>query len=95
MTSAEEPYLVVHGTDWENVQTGPLRIWRYSEKDLDANPTGRIWMLRGMKVTYATQWDSLSRGYIRAQPESMIPEACVHTAIEDVTEVNAIMNFFS
>lgn len=93
MTQVDEPYIVLNATDMDNYQTGPLRIWRYSESDVDPTP-GRIWMLRGMKVNYASTWDGITRSFVRAMPESLIPEACIHTAIEDVTDVDSIIDLF-
>ena len=59
-TSAEERYVVVHGTHWQNVK------WSHCASDADVNPTGWIWMLGGMKVAYVTQSDSISGAYVIA-----------------------------
>ena len=78
---AEGGYFVVHRTEWGNVK------WRHCECDFEVNPTGWIWILGSMKVTYVTQWDSISGAYVKAMPGSLISQDCVGRRHREVLQV--------
>jgi hypothetical protein len=60
-----------------------LKMWRYDESDhIGSN---RIYIIHGMKVKHG--WESWG--------SSSVPECCYRTAMEDVTDVAAIANWFS
>ena len=81
LTKANEPYLLAYGMDVDMESTGPLRFWRHNRREF-GNCCGKLWMIRGMKVTY----DKYSG--------EKVPEACWCTAIEDVTGIQAIHDAF-
>ena len=86
-----EPYLRIHGFDMENNHVWPLFMWRFKEGDLVNN---RIYILRGMKVVKETQWCVHSHAWMPFEDARQKIECSFRTAVEDVTDVQTIKEYF-
>jgi hypothetical protein len=82
-TQGGDPYIEIDGWDMDQTMLTRLKMWRYDESDhIGSN---RIYIIHGMKVKHG--WESWG--------SSSVPECCYRTAMEDVTDVAAIANWFS
>ena len=86
-----DPYLEVHGTDIEGAMVASLRLWRYANGDLTE---GNTYIIRGLKVMLAKQWDAEQWKYIFRGDGSKTLECTSRTAVEDVSHIEAITAFF-
>ena len=86
-----EPYLVLHGVDMEGCSVAPLRLWRFSEDDVDQ---GNTYIIRGLKVGEEVQWDDEQWKWVPRQNGVRALESTVRTALEDVTGVEDIERCF-
>lgn len=89
--SAADPYEVVYGRDMDAVATGALRLWRFEEGDLKQ---GSIYIIRGLKVVAETRWSHELYKYAPLDDGSKTVECFWRTALEDVTQVREIAQFF-
>ena len=85
-TIDEQPFLLVHGYDMENVPTGALRFWRYEDGDI---AEGKTYIVRGLKVVDDKWWCD-GAGYVPKGDGSKTVEICWRTAVEDVTHVQQL-----
>ena len=90
-TSNNEGYLVVHGFDMECTATGPMRFWRHEIGDIIE---GKIYIVRGLKVVDQTYWSEDQYKYIPKEDGSKTVEISFRTALEDVSEVSDIAQYF-
>ena len=88
--SAGDPYALVIGRDMDGVTT-TLRLWRFEEGDVQQ---GLIYIARGLKVVAATYWDADRWKYVPRDDWSKAVECCWRTALEDVTHVSGIAQYF-
>ena len=86
-----EPYLQITGVDTERASVGPLRLWKYEEGDIKL---GCAYVVRGLKVNNDRVWDAMKYMWIRSPEAPKIVECSGRTAIEDVTCVDAITQYF-
>ena len=86
-----ERFLAIHGYDMDGMATGPIRLWRHETDDVIQ---GNIYIIRGLKVTEAWQWSDEELRYKTKTDGSKTVELTFRTAIEDVTEVADIAQFF-
>ena len=86
-----EPYLVVTGLDTDNASVGYLRLWRFEEGDV---VEGNAYIVRGLKVVEETVWDEEKWRYVPRGDGTKKAECKDRTAMEDVTHVDGIMEFF-
>ena len=90
-TQANEVFLLVHGFDMDGVATGALRFWRYAEGEITQ---GKIYIIRGLKVVEAMYWSEDLWKYVPKEDGTKTVEIGYRTAIEDVTDVMDIANYF-
>ena len=91
-TLKSEIYLEVYGVDTQHAATGSLRFWRFEEGDI---VDGHIYIVRGLKVAMGQAWDESQQKYVARADLPRKVECTRRTAIEDVTEVDAIATLFS
>ena len=91
-STSGEPYLEVHGTDIDGVTVASLRLWRYAEGDLTERNT---YIIRGLKVMVAKQWDEEHWRYNFRTDGLKTLECTSRTAVEDVSHIEDITSFFS
>ena len=89
--TTEDPYAVVYGKDMEGSATGALRLWRFEEEDVQQ---GSIYIIRGLKVVTDTCWNQDLYKYAPREDGSKTVECNWRTALEDVTHVTTITQFF-
>ena len=89
-TIDEQPFLLVHGYDMENVPTGALRFWRYEDGDI---AEGKTYIVRGLKVVDYKWWCD-GAGYVPKGDGSKTVEICWRTAVEDVTHMQQLARHF-
>ena len=87
-----EPYLVVHGTDMDGRNIGPLRLWRFEEADVKVR---KVYIFRGLKVVLETVWSMEEWKYIPRQDKAQTVECTSRTAVENVSRVPSIAQYFS
>ena len=90
-TQGDESYLQVHGYDMDGVATGALRFWRHEVGDIIE---GKIYLIRGLKVVDQTYWSDDAYKYVPKEDGSKTVELTFRTAIEDLTEVTEIAQYF-
>ena len=86
-----DPYALVYGKDMDGVAT-TLRLWRFEEGDVQQ---GLIYIVRGLKVVADTYWNADQWKYVPRDDGSKTVECGWRTALEDVTHVGAIAQYFS
>jgi len=86
-----DSYLVVHGIDMDGSMVGPLRLFRFDSDDMDF---GRVYIVRGLKVVVDTQWSYEQHQYVPRVDGTKNVECSYRTALEDVSDVDAIMQYF-
>ena len=90
-TQAEEPYLLVHSYDMDGAATGDLRFWLYEEGDIIE---GKIYIIRGLKIVDETYWSDDAWKYVPKEGGTTTVEITFRTALEDVTDVREIAQYF-
>jgi len=85
-------YLVVHGVDVEGAMVANLRLWRFDNNDIMASST---YILRGLKVVPAKQWDEEQWKYVPRMDGKKELDCTARTAVEDVSHVTDITAFFA
>ena len=83
------PYLQVSGWDMDGVDVGPLRLWNHVVGELDV---GKIYILRGLKVSTERQWNG--EKYVSNRDGAKKLDSDARTAIEDVSGQPAITSYF-
>ena len=91
VTATGETFVIVHGYDMDGSATGAIRLWLHKAEDITQ---GNIYIIRGLKVTEALHWSDDALQYKAERDGSKTVELTVRTAIEDVTEVTDIVQFF-
>ena len=86
-----ESYLVVTGVDMDKAVIAHLRLWRYEEGDV---VEGNAYIMRGLKVAEETIWDDEKWKYVARGDGTKKAECKERTAMEDVTHIDEIMDFF-
>ena len=86
-----EPYMQLMGVDTEGVSVGPLRLWKYEEIDIEL---GNSYVVRGLRVNNDRVWNEAKWMWIRSAEAPKIVECSVRSAIEDVTCVDAVTQYF-
>ena len=87
-----DPYALVHGIDMDGVATGALFFWRWEPGEIE---TGYIYIARVLKVAPETYWNNDQWKYTPRDDNSKTLQCCWRTALEDVTEVLDIAQYFS
>ena len=67
------------------------RLWRFEEGDVQQ---GLIYIARGLKVVADTYWNAEQWKYVPRDDGSKTVECCWRTALEDVTQVSGIAQYF-
>ena len=93
-TSAGEPYLTIYGLDMDGVAVGPLRLWRWTQAE-SGIAIGSVYIIRGLEVAKETTWSDDAWKYVPREDGAQTVECGFRTAVEDVTNVAAIMEYFS
>ena len=93
-SNTQEPFLVVHGIDMEQVSVGPIRLWRWTEADADMQQYG-VYIIRGLKVARKTVWSYETNAYVASDDGSQTVESSFRVAVENVSEVPSIAGYFS
>jgi hypothetical protein len=75
----------------DNVTTGSMRFWRYEAGEIKQ---GSIYIARGLKVVLETVWCQDLFKYVPREDNAKTVECCWRTALEDVTHVNSIAEYF-
>ena len=88
--STGDPYAVVYVKDMDGVTT-TLRFWRFEEGDVQQ---GLVYIARGLKVVADTYWNADQWKYVPRDDGSKTVECCWRTALEDVTHVSGIAQYF-
>ena len=91
-TSKGEPYMVISGPDADGHNVTELRLWRFSLEDIRR---GSTCIIRGLKIAIPTQWDGQQGAYVQWLEGPKTFECTNRTAVEDVSHVEAITDFFS
>ena len=87
----QESYLSVTGVDMNNVTVGPVLLWGYCAAEV---PSGCIYILRGLKVVQAKRWSNEDNKYMPRLDGARSLDCTYRTAVEDVSEVQAITQIF-
>ena len=87
----EEVYVVVHGVDTEGAMVTNLRLWRFDRNDIISNKT---YIIRGLKVVPARQWDEELWKYVPRMDGRKELECVARAAVEDVSRVTDITASF-
>ena len=82
-----EVYLTVHGLDIEGATVTYLRLWRFDASDVFVN---KVYIIRGLKVVPAKQWDDTLGKFVPRLESHQELECTARVAIEDVSHVNEI-----
>ena len=90
-TEAGEPYLLVHGYDMNGAVTGALRFWRYEDGDIIE---GKIYIIRGLKIVDETCWSDDAWKYVPKEDGTKTVEIAYRTALEEVTDVVEVAQYF-
>ena len=88
--SSGDPYVLVYGRDMDGATT-TLRFWRFEEGDVQQ---GSIYIARGMKVVADSYWNAEQWKYVPREDGSKTVECGWRTALEDVTQVSSIAQYF-
>ena len=88
--SSGDPYAVVYGKDMDGATT-TLLLWRFEEGEVQQ---GQIYIARGLKVVSDTYWSAEHYKYVPRDDGSKTVECCWRTALEDVTQVSSIAQYF-
>ena len=90
-TNSGDTYLEAYGTDTEGTLAKNLRLWRYADGDL---AEGSTYIIRGLKVALAKQWDDNEWKYVVRADGSKSLECTSRTAVEDVSHIATITTLF-
>ena len=91
VTTIGESFLTVHGHDMDGAALGAIRLWRHEADDITQ---GNIYIIRGLKVAEVVQWSDDEWQWRAKKNGTKTVEHTFRTAIEDVTEVADISQFF-
>ena len=91
VTTTGESFLAVHGFDMDGAATGAIRLWRHEAYDIIQ---GNIYIIRGLKVAEVVSWSEDEWQWKAKKNGGKAVEHTFRTAIEDVTEVADISQFF-
>ena len=87
-----EPYTIVNGYDMEGMAIEPpLYLWRYEVGEIES---GHTYMARGMKVVANTQWCPEQCKYVPRDDGSKKVECTWKTALEDVSNIDTVLQYF-
>ena len=90
-TQKSEPYLQETGVDMDGRASTPLHFWRYEDGELKE---GRKYILRGLKVVAEQYWDAYTEGWVPRPDGQHSLECSYMTAVEDVTDNDAVSSCF-
>jgi hypothetical protein len=90
----QEPYLSVRGVDMDGQICGPIRLWRWTEHDADMHQDG-VYIIRGLKVMKETEWSNEKWAYVPREDGTQTLESSFRVAVEDVSQVQDITQYFS
>ena len=88
-----EPYLCIYGMDMDTITVGPIRLWRWTAADCGMQ-LGNTYILRGLRVVKETSWSDDKWAYVPREDGAMTVECNFRTAVEDVSQVEAIVALF-
>ena len=91
ITEKSDLYLQLMGVDTHGISVGPLRLWKYEEGDIKL---GRAYVVHGLRVNTDRVWDEAAYMWICSAEAPKILECSARTAIEDLTCVDAITQYF-
>ena len=86
-----DPYAVVYGLDMDRMPMNALYLWRFEEGDVEQ---GHIYIARGLKVVPDTYWNTEQFKYVPRDDGTKKVECTWRTALEDVTHVDDIKQYF-
>ena len=82
-------YLQISGVDMDGATVGPLRLWNHVEGDVQVQS---ICILRGLKVAPEKIWNG--EKYVNDKDGARQLDSDARTAIEDVSHITDIVNYF-
>jgi len=88
----QESYVSVQGVDMNNTPVGPVLLWGYGGAEVLC---GCIYILRGLRVAQAKKWSHEEDRYMPRLDGARSLDCSFRTAVEDVSEVKSIANFFN
>ena len=91
--NTNEPFLCIYGMDMDTITVGPIRLWRWTVADCGMQ-LGNTYVLRGLRVVKETSWSDDKWAYVPREDGAMTVECNFRTAVEDVSQVEAIMALF-
>ena len=86
-----EPYLQVGGLDMDGSATHSLRLWLYR---VNAMQTNSVYIIRGLKVVPDMYWCQAEWRYVPYIDGRQKLECSYRTAVEDVSHVGGLAQFF-
>ena len=90
----QETYLSVRGVDMDGQFFGPIRLWRWTEHDAHMRQDG-VYIIRGLKVVKETEWSNDRWAYVPREDGTQTLESSFRVAVEDVSHVQDITQYFS
>ena len=89
--SRQESYLSINGLDMDGETVGPVLLWGYVAGEVQ---NGSIYIIRGLKVVQAKRWSLEEGKYVPRTDGARSLDCTYRTAVEDVSEVQAITLIF-
>jgi len=87
----QERYLSINGLDMDSETVGPVLLWGYAADEVQSE---RIYIIRGLKVVQARRWSEEAWKYVPRTDGARSLDCTYRTAVEDVSEVQAITQIF-
>ncbi len=84
--------MVIYGIDSEGAPTHAVRFWMFEEGDI---VTGRVYIVRGLRVIRKRIWDFVKCKYVPKTDGPNTLDCTYRTALEDVTGVDVIARCFA
>ena len=85
-----EPFLVAYGSGVDEKPVGPLRLWRFEQRDMS---TRAIYVITGLKVVAETVWSNEEYRWMPRPDGIQTIECTSRTAVEDVSHVPTFMEY--
>jgi hypothetical protein len=87
----QESHLSISGLDMDGETVGPVLLWGYVAGEVQ---NGSIYIIRGLKVVQAKRWSLEEGKYVPRTDGARSLDCTYRTAVEDVSEVQAITLIF-
>ena len=87
-----QPYTIVEGYDMFRMPTGKIMMWHFLETDFELK---NAYIFRGVQVAPETAWNAQQQSYLPRADGRKTVKCNSRTAVEDVSHVHKIMEYFS